>query len=172
MWWTLSHHKPTSTFGFLILLFSFLEWIIYIGKIWLLFACGKQKQRDHYIGSVSGMNKNTTKKLSFQRNGGTIAIGKCSLKWAQVFWNKVLGQSANSWWNICHWEAASGATSRRGVRQWVLQDKAEVSTEFLRSSRLHLFFRIVWVCQEARLWNHLAVFLHVSSAKKTIKMLQ
>lgn len=171
--YSLSRHTPTSnTFGFLILLFSFLGWIIYIEKIRLLFACGKQKQQDHCIVSVSGMSKNATKKLSFQRNGGTTATGKCSLKWGQVFWNKVLGQSANSWWNICHWKAAFGTTSRRGVGQWVLQDKAEVSTEFLHSSRLHLFFGIVWVCQEARLWNHLAVSLHVPSAEKNIKMLQ
>lgn len=172
MWHTLSHDKPPSTFRFLILLFSFLGWNIYIEKFWLLFACGKQKQQDHYIVSVSGMSKNTTKKLSFERNGGTTAIGKRSLKWAHVFWNKVLGQSANFWWKICHWKVASGITSRRRVRQWVFRDKAEVSREFLCSNRLHLFFRIVWVCQEARLWNHLAVSLHVSSAEKTIKMLQ
>lgn len=35
--------------------------------------------------------------------------------------------------------------------EWVLQDKAEVSTGFLPSSRLHLFLRIAWVCQGARL---------------------
>lgn len=40
----------------------------------------------------------------------------------------------------------------------MLWDKAEVSTEFLQSSRLHLFLRIVLVCQAARLQNHLAVF--------------
>lgn len=33
------------------------------------------------------------------------------------------------------------------------RDKAEVSPGFL--SKLHLFFRIAWVCQAARLWNHL-----------------
>lgn len=53
--------------------------------------------------------------------------------------------------DICHCKAASGATSRKGDGQWVLQDKAEASTGFLPSSRLHLFLRIAWVCQGVRL---------------------
>lgn len=86
----------------LMLSFSFLGRIIYIEKIQLLFPCGKQNQQDCYIGSVSGMSKNNTKKLSPYRNAGTTAVGKCSLKQARVFWNKVLGQPASSWSKFCH----------------------------------------------------------------------